>query len=78
MKKTHHFLFVTIDGGGNLQPVLGLAKRLAGRGHRITVLSEPCLEELIRALGFDYIPFENHFIRTDRPRIFSRTGKATP
>ncbi|MBK8490879.1 MAG: glycosyltransferase family 1 protein [Saprospirales bacterium] len=78
MKKTHHFLFVTIDGGGNLQPVLGLAKRLAGRGHRITVLSEPCLEELIRALGFDYIPFENHFIRTDRTADIFQDWKGNP
>lgn len=78
MKKTHHFLFVTIDGGGNLQPVFGLAKRLAGRGHRVTVLSEPCLEQPIRALGFDYIPFENHFTRTDRTVDIFQDWKGNP
>ena len=32
------YLFVTVDGGGNLYPELALAGRLAGRGHDVRFL----------------------------------------
>lgn len=66
MKKQANVLFVTIDGGGNLPPVLGLAKDLADSGYQVSVLSEPCMEELIRNLGYNFIPFQRHFTRKDR------------
>lgn len=59
-------LFVTIDGGGNLPPVFGLAKYLSQSGYKITVLSEPCMEQLIKSLGYDFICFQRHFTRKDR------------
>jgi len=66
MKKQANILFVTIDGGGNLPPVLGLARRLTEKGHRVWVLSEPCMEEVISEMGFSFIPFRKHFTRKDR------------
>lgn len=66
MKKQTSILFVSIDGGGNLPPVLGFARRLSDRGHRISVLSEPCMEEVITGMGFGFIPFAQYFTREDR------------
>lgn len=50
MEKPISFLFVTVDGGGNVTPVLSLGRRLAERGHPVRVLTEPCLEQA-EALG---------------------------
>lgn len=66
MTKRANVLFVTIDGGGNLPPVLGLAKEMSESGFRVSVLSEPCMQEVIRDLGFNYISFQRHFTRKDR------------
>jgi UDP:flavonoid glycosyltransferase YjiC (YdhE family) len=60
------YLFVTWEGGGNVPPVLGLAGRLAARGHRVRVLSEPCHEEAVERAGARFIPFTRHFVRRDR------------
>lgn len=66
MEKRANVLFVTIDGGGNLPPVLGLAKEMSESGYRVSVLSEPCMEEVIIDLGYDFIPFKTYFTRKDR------------
>lgn len=58
------YLFVTWDGGGNVPPVLGVARRLAERGHLVHVLTEPLLEEAVREVGATFIPFARHFART--------------
>lgn len=60
------YLFVTWEGGGNVPPVLGLAKRLLDRGHRVRILSEPCLQETIQSMGAEFLAFNKHFVRTDR------------
>lgn len=73
-----NYLFVTIDGGGNLPQVLGLAKRLKKRGHMITVLTEPCMEELIKSLDFKFIAFRKFFTRKDRKQDLLKDYKATP
>jgi MGT family glycosyltransferase len=65
MSKTLSFLFVTWEGGGNVPPVLGLAARLIRRGHRVRVLTEPCLEKAVLAIGADYEAFQAYFTRTD-------------
>ena len=44
-------LLATLQGGGNLPPELGLARRLVRRGHRVHVLSEPSVGEEARAAG---------------------------
>jgi MGT family glycosyltransferase len=78
MKKQENVLFVTVDGGGNLPPVLGLAKDLAENGYMISVLSEPCMEELIRSLGYQFISFQRYFTRTDRKEDIFRDWNVSP
>lgn len=78
MKTSHHILFVTIDGGGNIQPVLGLAKRLAACGHQITVLSEPCMRQPVESMGLGFIAFEKHFTRTDRTADIFQDWRGNP
>lgn len=60
------YLFVTLEGGGNVPPVLGVARRLAERGHDVRVLTEPCLRAAVEAAGARFIPFTRHFTRVDR------------
>ena len=71
-----HFLFVTWEGGGNVPPVLGLAKALVGRGHTVTVLAEPCLETRIRDVGCRFLPFTDHLTRTSRDEVLLADWKA--
>ncbi len=59
------YLFVTIEGGGNTAPVLGVARKLHVQGCRVDVLSEPCMEEVVKSAGLGFIPFKEYFTRTD-------------
>lgn len=78
MKDPLNFLLVTLEGGGNIPPVLGLARRLAQRGHRVRVLTEPCLQEAVEAYGLEFIPFQQYFTRKDRTEDIFEDWKATP
>ncbi len=78
MKNPTHFLFVTFDGGGNVPPVLGLARRLQGRGHHVRVLTEPCLREAVEASGLTFMPFRRYSTRTDRREDILRDWNASP
>ena len=78
MKKRANVLLVTIDGGGNLPPVLGLAGELSDNGYQVSVLSEPCMEELINDLGYHFIPFKQHFTRRDRREDIFKDWNASP
>ena len=64
--KSLNFLFITIDGGGNLPPMFGLANILADQGHKIRILSEPSMEKAITSQGFKFTPFKKLFQRIDR------------
>ena len=66
MPNPRSFLFVTLEGGGNVPPVLGLARRLAARGHDVRVLTEPCLRAAVEDAGARFVPFTRHFVRQDR------------
>ena len=66
MSRARSFLFVTFEGGGNIPPVLGVARRLAARGHRVTVVAEPCLQRGVEQAGATLIPFTRHFTRRER------------
>ena len=78
MKKQENVLFVTIDGGGNLPPVLVLAKDMSERGYRVSVLSEPCMEDLIRDLGYNFISFQKYFTRKDRKEDIFKDWNVSP
>ncbi len=51
------FLLTTWQGGGNVPPELGLARRLIGAGHRVPVLSEPTVEPDALAVGCSFTPW---------------------
>lgn len=77
MRHKNQFLFLTIDGGGNIPPVLGLAKRLLQKGHNVTVLTEPCLESPVKSLGLNYISFKEYFTRENRKEDICRDWNDT-
>jgi hypothetical protein len=49
--KPRHYLFAIVDGGGNVPPQLGTARRLVDRGHSVTVLAEDSVAPDVRATG---------------------------
>lgn len=62
------FLFVMWEGGGNVPPQLGLARKLVERGHVVRVLTEPSVEEDVQATGASYASFTKAPHRNDRSR----------
>jgi MGT family glycosyltransferase len=66
MPASRSYLFVTWEGGGNVTPVLGVARRLAARGHDVRVLAEPCLRAVVEDAGARFVPFTRHFTRRER------------
>jgi hypothetical protein len=61
-------LFVMWDGGGNVPPQLGLARKLVARGHQVHVLTEPSLRQDVLAAGASYTSFTKAPHRQDRSR----------
>lgn len=51
------FLLATVDGGGNAPPAMGVAAGLVRRGHAVTVLADPTLEEAALAAGCAFRPW---------------------
>ncbi len=49
---------VTVDGGGNLPPVLRIAGELAARGHRVRVLGQRRQAEAVARAGHDFQELE--------------------
>jgi MGT family glycosyltransferase len=47
----HRFLMPTWDGGGNVPPELGIARRLVERGHQVHVLADPTISDEAHAAG---------------------------
>ena len=64
-------LFVTWDGGGNVPPATGLARELAGRGHRVRFLGHAAQEAPLTDAGFE-------FVRPTRARDFSALAANSP
>jgi len=75
--KPSHILMALIEGGGNVPPMLGLAKKLKCEGHAITILSEPCLAEPIKEMGAAFIPFTEVFTRSNRNEDLFRDWNAS-
>jgi MGT family glycosyltransferase len=55
MKK--RFLFVMIEGGGNVPAQLSVARRLAARGHDVHVLGDGAIEKEAALAGASFHPF---------------------
>ena len=51
------YLLATWEGGGNVPPELGVARRLIERGHQVHVLADPPVEEAARAAGCTFSPW---------------------
>lgn len=66
MTTTTKYLMVTVDGGGNMPPMLGMARQLIARGHTVHILTEPCLQAVMEEQGLRFHPFTDYFTRTDR------------
>ena len=57
MMATKRFLFVMVEGGGNVSSQMGIARRLAARGHEVRVLADAAIEPEARAAGCSFAPF---------------------
>src|SRR5262245_26636949 len=51
------YLLATWEGGGVVPPEMGLARRLAARGHEVRVLADPSVEPAARAAGCAFSPW---------------------
>lgn len=60
------FLFVLFEGGGNVPPILGLARGLVQRGHSVRVMSDPCNETEARLAGCEFTPYHRTLHRLDK------------
>ncbi|HEV2123255.1 MAG TPA: hypothetical protein VGW38_10835 [Chloroflexota bacterium] len=60
------FLFASWEGGGNIPPMLTLARRLLDRGHRVRVLGDDASAEEIRQAGAEFRPWRTAPNRPDR------------
>mgnify|MGYP000377301372 CR=1 FL=1 len=66
MNSQKKVLVVTIEGGGNIPPMLNLSRRLSEAGYRVSVLSEPCLKEVVEQNELHFLPFSDYFTRSNR------------
>lgn len=79
MPAARSYLFVTFEGGGNVPPVLGVARRLAARGHDVRVLTEPCLRAAVEEAGARFVAFSRYFTREDRTQdLIGDSAARTP
>jgi MGT family glycosyltransferase len=60
------FLFVLWEGGGNIPPILGLARRLVERGHVVRVISDPCNKLEVLSAGATFAPYTHAPHRYDK------------
>ena len=56
MSDVGRFLFVTMDFGGNVPPIVGLVRRLAARGHAVRVLADRPLRARVESAGGAFKP----------------------
>ena len=56
--RSRRFLLTLWDGGGNVPPELGIARRLVDRGHEVHVLGDPTLAAPAEAAGCSFSSWE--------------------
>lgn len=54
-----NILFVTMDGGGNVPPMLGVATATAGQGHRVHVAGHAQLRGEVERAGLRFQPYQS-------------------
>src|SRR6185295_19553748 len=52
------------EGGGNVPPILGVARRLIERGHTVTVLGDPTIRDEAERVGCRFLPWRRAPHRT--------------
>lgn len=52
------YLFAMWEGGGNVPPLLGVARRLVARGHRVTVLGDPTIKDEAERFECCFLPWQ--------------------
>lgn len=65
-----NFLFATFEGGGSVTPMLGAARALADRGHRVRLMSDACNRPESEAAGAAFIPWTRAPSKPERTREF--------
>lgn len=68
MTRRKRYLMAFWDGGGLVPPMLGIARRLVARGHRVHVLSDPTVEAEAIAAGCTFGAWTTAPHRTSRDR----------
>jgi len=53
----NRFLFVIVEGGGNVPAQISIARRLRSRGHDVQVLGDPAVEREARSADCSFLPF---------------------
>lgn len=61
---SRHYLFAMWEGGGNVVPMLGVAKRVIARGHTVTVLGDPTIHLEAEHVGCRFIAWRRAPHRT--------------
>lgn len=64
--QSRNFLFTTWEGGGNIPPVLTVARQLRARGHRVRLMSDRVNAEDAAAAGLEFHPWQTAPSRPDR------------
>jgi MGT family glycosyltransferase len=59
-----HYLLPMWEGGGNVPPILGIARRLIERGHTVTVLGDPTIQVEAERFGCRFLPWRRAPHRT--------------
>lgn len=59
-----HYLFAMWEGGGNVPPMLGVARRLIARGQLVTVLGDPTIQQEAERFGCRFLPWRQAPHRT--------------
>jgi rhamnosyltransferase subunit B len=55
-KPSLHVLLPTMGSAGDVHPFIALGAALKGRGHRVTILTNPIFQALIEAQGIGFLP----------------------
>lgn len=60
------YLFVLWEGGGNVPPIMGLARRLVNRGHSVRIISDPANEREAQRAGLQFTSYTRAPHRHDK------------
>ena len=66
MTRNKTFLFTSWEGGGNIPPVITVARKLRARGHRVRLMSDRANAVDAAAAGLDFHPWQTAPSRLDR------------